>query len=251
MSILDHPTISSRYFFPRAGQLENPTWVNVGDYRLACYHEQFDPEAKTLVYYHGNGEIVPDYVPEFVDQVREWGLNCLLVEYRGYGESSGVPLLGSMLDDVEPVAAALPCPPEQTVVYGRSVGSIYAIEHAQRFPQIAGLIVESGIADPLERLLVRLEPSEIGVTSAALHAECDEKLNHKRKIASYDGPLLVLHTRHDELVDVSHAERLHRWSGSASKRLTIFENGGHNTITFANAHEYTKAVSDFVASLSE
>lgn len=85
-SLLDHPLISDRYFFPRPGRCPEPFWVDCGDARLACCYLQVEPAAGTLVHFHGNGEIVDDYLEDFVDLVAQMGWNCLLVEYRGYGE---------------------------------------------------------------------------------------------------------------------------------------------------------------------
>ena len=91
------------------------------------------------------------------------GWDLLLAEYRGYGGSTGEPLLGRMLDDVEAVLRAAG-PPERLVVFGRSVGSLFALEAVARCPGVAGLVLESAIADPLERLLLRVTPRELGVT---------------------------------------------------------------------------------------
>ena len=72
-----------------------------------------------------------------------------------------------MLDDVERVVEAPDVAPSEMVFFGRSVGSIFAVHAASRFPEARGLILESGIADVLERLLLRVHPSEMGVTDGA------------------------------------------------------------------------------------
>ncbi len=100
--------------------------------------------------------------------------------------STGAPLLGRMLDDVVHVVRVTRTAPERTVVFGRSVGSIFALEAAARFPNLAGVIIESGVADPLERLLLRLQPEELGVTSEAFAAALSSRLDHKEKLARYD-----------------------------------------------------------------
>ncbi len=56
--LLDHRLISERYFFPRQGGLVDPFWIDCGEARLACAYHEIDPDAKTLVHVHGNGEIV-------------------------------------------------------------------------------------------------------------------------------------------------------------------------------------------------
>ncbi|MCK5490075.1 MAG: alpha/beta hydrolase, partial [Gemmatimonadetes bacterium] len=46
--------------------------------------------APVIVFTHGNGELIDYWLDEF-EVVRGWGLGVLLVEYPGYGRSSGSP----------------------------------------------------------------------------------------------------------------------------------------------------------------
>ena len=246
--LLNHHLITERYFFPRLGDLDDPYWVDCGDARLACCYHEVDPAAKTLIHFHGNGEIVDDYLGDFVALIAHMGCNCLLAELRGYGLSSGRAELGRMLDDVVPLVESLAQPEQQLIFFGRSVGSIFAIEAAARFPGAAGLILESGVADVRERLLLRVTPTELGVTPAEFDVVVYRYLNHQQKLASYQGPVLVLHTRHDGLVDVSHGQRLYQWA-AGKKRMQIFPRGNHNDIMYVNSREYFSLVSEFVRSI--
>ena len=247
-SLLDHPLISERYFFPRTGHFSDPFWVDCGDARLACSYHEIDPQAKTLVHFHGNGEIVDDWQGDFVNLIQQMGCNCLLAEFRGYGRSTGVPQLGRMLDDVTTTIEALGQPAEQLVLFGRSVGSLFALEAVARYPRIAGLILESGIADVLERLLLRIEPEEIGATPEQLQKEVAKRLNQQQKLSAYRGPVLVMHTQNDGLVDAGHGQRLYDWAGGP-KTLKIFPDGNHNDIMLVNAREYFGLVGEFIAAL--
>jgi hypothetical protein len=247
-NILDHPLISERYFFPRAGALTDLFWVDCGDAHLACSYHELDPAAKTLLHFHGNGEIVDDWQGDFVRLIHQMGCNCFLAELRGYGQSSGQPQLGKMLEDVVPTVKSLNRPAGDLIFFGRSVGSIFALEAAAKFPEAAGLILESGVADVLERLLLRIEPREVGVSAEVLHAEVERQLNHQKKLAQYPGPVLVLHTQNDGLVDVSHGQRLYDWAPGI-KTLKIFPQGSHNDIMYVNAPEYFGLVEEFIASL--
>lgn len=125
---------------------------------LACSFHPATADAPTVILFHGNGEVVCDYLGGFANWFAWLGWNLLLAEYRGYGMSTGEPQLGRMLDDVVHVVQATRTLPERIGALGRSVGSIFALEAAARFPSLAGVILESGVADPLERLLLRLQP---------------------------------------------------------------------------------------------
>jgi len=249
--ILDSPLLSERYFFPRREPVPDPFWVECeGGVRLSCYREARHSDGLTFLHFHGNGEVVADYCFDFAETLRGLGLNMCFAEYRGYGESTGSPALASMLPDTGAIVEALGIPAEKIVVYGRSLGSIYAIECAARYPRIAGLIIESGIADPLDRVLLRVSPEELGVSMEALREETSRLLDHQKKLAAYAGPLLILHTEDDGIIHRSHADRMEAWSGSKDKEKHIFKRGNHNTISLVNWHEYLGLLRRFVERVS-
>ncbi len=211
MSLLDHPLISERYFFPEHVPLADAVEVPVEGGVLACWRSRPPSDRPVLVHFHGNGERVQHWISPFVSVADLQGFDVFLAEYRGYGGSTGTPALVGMLDDVVPIMTAVGVASKRVVAFGRSVGSIYAIELAHRFPDIAGLVLESGIADVAQRLLVRVQ-----------------------------------HAEQDALVTIDHAVRNHAWAGSSNKRLVRFPDGDHNTILAANASEYIVQVRRFL-----
>jgi len=248
-SILDHPAISGRYLFPQDRTVDDQFMVKVDGAELACYQRIVNPDAFTLIHFHGNGEAVADYVPSLADIFADMDLNSLFVEYRDYGGSTGEAKLVAMLGDGEAAMIAACISPEKAIVFGRSIGSLYAIELTHRQPNIAGLIIESGIADPFERFLAYADLGSAGFNEADVHTDVKRYFNHKKKLSGYTNPLLTLHTENDGLIDISHAERNHKWAGSRQKRLVRFSNGNHNTIFGANQKDYLDAVGSFVRSL--
>jgi len=58
-----------------------------------------------------------------------------------------------------------------------------------------------------------------------------------------------MHTRNDDMVSVSHAERLYAW-GNQPKELIVFERGDHNTILPANQEAYFAAVQAFIQTIN-
>ncbi len=190
-----------------------------------------------------------DYLGDFEQRIAGLGANLLLAEYRGYGMSSGEPALAAMLEDVRLIVEACAVPPERIIFFGRSLGSLYALHGASLYPQSAGLIIESGLADPLERILVRIEPRHLGATMDELKNEVDRCFNQQAKITSFTGRVLILHTRNDDLVSVSHAERLYNWANEP-KELVLFERGDHNTILSVNEEKYFVKVGSLVSQVS-
>jgi uncharacterized protein len=248
-TILDHPLVSSRYFFPRREAFPNPYWVDAVDgSKLACSYHMANPDALTVVYFHGNGEVVADYLPGFPDWLTRAGYNVLLAEYRGYGMSTGRPALVGMLEDVPAIMRSLSIPDNRLVLFGRSIGSLYAVHGVSRHPRLAGVILESGIAALTERFFMRVQPEELGVPRTALVDELQRHFNYVTKLGGFQGRTLVLHTRHDELVQVRHADMLYA-AAPEPKTLHIFDQGGHNDIFYRNSQVYMQLVETFLAAL--
>ena len=244
-SLLDHPFLSGGYFYPWPSRFEEPFFVEGDGFRLGCRYRRIGSDAPTIIHFHGNGETVADYVGDFEERIVALGANLLLAEYRGYGMSSGSPALAGMLADVELIVRACAVDPGRIVFFGRSLGSLYAVHGAGLFPQAAGLILESGIADPLERVLLRVEPWQLGTDQTGLREAVEQELNQRAKLASFRGRTLVMHTRNDDLVPLSHAERLYEWANEP-KELLVFERGDHNTILPVNREAYFAALEAFL-----
>jgi pimeloyl-ACP methyl ester carboxylesterase len=248
-TILDHPIVSSRYFFPRREPLSEPYWIEAADgSTLACYYQAVHPAAKTVVYFHGNGEVVSDYLPDFPQWITRARCNVLLAEYRGYGMSTGRPALAGMLEDVLPIIESLNVPDNKIVLFGRSLGSLYALHGVYRRPQIGGLIIESGVADLTERFFQRVAPEELGLSKADIENELRNSFDYVRKLESFQGQTLILHARFDELLDAHHAGMLYA-AAPEPKQLKIFDQGGHNDIFFRNRAEYMQLVETFLATV--
>ncbi len=241
--ILDHPILASRYFFPRLTTFPDPFIVSTSDVSLHCYRNAPHDDGPWLLHFHGNGEVVADWLADFAPALIAAGLNVLLGEYPGYGGSSGRPALGSMLDDALAITDALNVDPGRIIVYGRSVGAIYALHVAAHRP-VAGLVVESGIADVYERLMLRLSASDLAVDDAQLREAVDTFLDHRAKVKAFSGPMLVLHARGDTLVSPEHGMRLAEWGGERAM-LELFDVGDHNTIHAFNGRRIIERVAGF------
>lgn len=220
--LLDDPLISERYFFPRPDPPEDPTRIDVESAVLQVVHR---PGSPTLLHFHGNGEVAGDWT-DLAEVIEGQGYGCLLAEYRGYGGSSGRPQLAAMLEDALAQHDRIEGP---VVVYGRSVGSLYAIHVAAHRP-VKALLLESGIADLYQRLALRIRPSELDLD--ALRSACSTHFDHQAKLARVSCPVTVLHAVHDDLVLPDHAVRNAAWAGTEP---VWFEQGDHNSIWAYNA----------------
>jgi len=244
--IYDHPLISEKYFFPRITSLENPYLVESQGNTLACYYHRVEGASYTVVHFHGNAEVCADYVNSALNTLP---CNILYVEYAGFGASSKArPKLLSMLKDIDAVVASLAVPVEKLIFFGRSVGSIYAVNAAACYPNAAGLVVESGVSDVLQRIILRVFPEEVGVSWYAMEHYARLYFNQQTKLQYFKGKTLILHSQHDSVVDVSHARQLYTWANEP-KTLHIFKQGNHNSILSVNQKAYLDTVMKFLEDL--
>lgn len=214
---------------------------------------RFYPDGKdrpTLLFFHGNGEIVADY-DDIARQYVALGVNFAPVDYRGYGTSTGRPTLGAMLADAKVildfVAGRLV---EQgytnrVVVMGRSLGSASALELASACPgKLAGLIIESGFSDTialLERLGARVPTGGVA----------DTVMRQSEKIKGYTGPTLIIHGAADVIIPVADADALYAACGSKDKKLLKVRGAGHNDLLYVGFREYMQAVKDLIDRLGK
>lgn len=244
-SILDHKLISYNYFFPRVEYIKDPYIVKSHGCTLTCYYHHVEGSSKTIVHFHGNGETSSDYLHS---SLKSLGFSILFAEYRGYGMSSGEPALVSMLDDVKPMISSLHIPMDEIILFGRSVGSIYAIHGSSIFPEISGLIIESGISNVAHRVLKRVFPDEIDSTYDEIIEEDRKYFDHQAKLEEFQGKTLILHTKNDSLVSSSNAMELYEWANEP-KELKLFINGDHNDIMAVNKLDYLDTVKEFIESI--
>ncbi len=103
-SIIDHPALLQYMFYPMKSNYRDShqhihtVHIEVEDgVTLAGRFHFADFDAPTILFWHGNGEIASDY-----DDTQEYvkmGINLLVIDFRGYGESDGTPTGSNLLSD--------------------------------------------------------------------------------------------------------------------------------------------------------
>jgi hypothetical protein len=261
MPLYDHPEVCRTYFYPRpgeplpAGEHGAPLELRLKDgTRLGGYWSRPLSGAPTILYLHGNGEIIEDDLYQWPSWAEEAGANLLLLDYPGYATSDGRPTFSSCSEAARAARDFLLARPADEVpalvIAGRSIGSIFALDAAASCssPRLRGLLLESGIADLKQRLALRVDYGAVGIDQRALEAELDRDFDHRRKLAALPDScaVLVLHCRHDSMISSWHAQRLAEWAGARLLRLVLFEDGDHNTIHFENGTAYRALVAELV-----
>jgi pimeloyl-ACP methyl ester carboxylesterase len=261
----DHPLITGALFYPsRVWESDLPRLaggevlhIPVGDDTLGAFWWHPHPQAATVLFFHGNGEVMTDYLCGFHEAISGLGLNFLVVDYRGYGLSTGSPSLSRLLQDAqaawEYAVGPLALSGQELIVMGRSLGSLAGLELAGRHGgEMRGLIIESGIArldEWVDRMGMFLIP--FGINTVKLKTSLQEAFNHEAKIQAAACPLLILHTIHDAIVPVENARALAAFARPGQATLHLFPRGGHNDIQFVNRREYFQVIQEYVKVLGK
>lgn len=202
--------------------------------------------APTILFFHGNGEIASDY-DDIGPLYNRLGINFLVVDYRGYGRSTGSPAIASMMKDAHTIFEwALQWLQEKMhdgplIVMGRSLGSASALEiaahHENRFE---GLVIESGFShvEPLLNLM--------GIDMKALGVREPEGSRNIDKIKTFHKPTLIIHAEFDHLIPFAQGQALYDASPAASKKLCKIPDADHNTIFISGMSTYMQAVQGLI-----
>ena len=173
---------------------------------------------------HGNAELI-DHLLDDARQWRRMGFDVVLPEYRGYGRSTGSPSQDGIVGDT---LAAIDWALAQTgrralVLHGRSLGTGVAM-------QVAARLGEVGSPHGLELAVL-----EAPFTSIASYAPryglppfiVRDPYRTDEVLPVLACPVLILHTRDDEVVPIAHARAL---ASLAPARITLVEfDGSHNS----------------------
>lgn len=198
----------------------------------------------TLLYLHGNGANIGANVWH-AQRFQQMGFSVLLIDYRGYGQSSGgFPTEAQVYEDAETAWRYLTevrrVPPPEIFVYGHSLGGAVAIDLALRHPDMAGLIVQgtfTAIRDMIDgSSYLRLFPVD-----RLLH----QRFESIDKVPLLRVPILLIHGAADRTVPAQMSERLYA-AAPDPKQLWLVPDAGHNNVADLAGEEYFRVVKQFV-----
>jgi fermentation-respiration switch protein FrsA (DUF1100 family) len=156
----------------------------------------------TVIFAHGNAELI-DFCLEELKRFTHLGMNALLVEYPGYGRSDGKPSQQSIRETFErafdTVISRKDVDASRMVVYGRSLGGGAACALAARRPA-AALIVMSSFTSARSFASTYFAPGFL----------VKDPFDNLSVVASYQGPVLIVHGKYDELIPFRHGMELYR-----------------------------------------
>lgn len=250
---LDHPDVLRFVFHPRkdfttalpAGAMDYAIAVN-GDVSIGCRFYLAGRDSPSIIFFHGNGEVVSDY-DDIGPIYNRYGISLLAVDYRGYGRSSGAPTVTSMMQDAHDIFKEITRWLKDQgrtgplFVMGRSLGSASALEIASTCgSDISGLIIESGFAYTAPLL------NFLGVDTRAYGINETDCLMHIEKIKHCTKSTLIIHAEFDQFIPMSDAEALFNTSPAQKKELKKISGADHNTILMMAGKDYFETIKAFI-----
>jgi fermentation-respiration switch protein FrsA (DUF1100 family) len=215
----------------------------------------------TILFLHGNAGNISHRL-EKLQILVDLGANTFIIDYRGYGRSEGYPDEQGTYRDAEAAyeyvtqrmigepRAALAARDAATssrgnrsgiVVYGESLGSAVAVDLATKHP-VAGVIIEeafTSVGDVGQKMFPFLP----------VRWMVQNKYDTLSKIGRINAPLLIFHSRNDELFDLRHARRL--LAAAKEPKQLVELTGGHNDAFAVSAQTYRQHLRDFLARISK
>ena len=198
-----------------------------------------DPE-RVVLFCHGNAGNMSHRLDSIL-VFHRLGLSVLLFDYRGYGESGGLPTEKGMHLDVEAAWRFLTqgeksYAPKKIILFGRSIGGSVATWLARSHTP-GKLILESTFksAPAMAAKYLPFVPFRL-----ILRYRYDT-LEYIRKISC---PVLVIHSREDEIVPFSHGRALYEAAKDPKTFLEI--SGSHNSGFLTSIDTYERGLRSFL-----
>ncbi len=207
------------------GMITNSTgleklWINTGFGKVEAWFmpsTQKTTPAPAAIFAHGNGELI-DFWPASLKPLTEMGINLFLVEYPGYGRSSGTPsqhhIVETFTNAYDLLVSRKDVDPEKIILMGRSVGggavcSISSIRKSSAMILISTFMSVKSFAKSyyLPEFLIR------------------DPFDNISAVATYGGPILVIHGKQDRTIPHTHGMTL---SKAAKNGKMITYESGHN-----------------------
>jgi fermentation-respiration switch protein FrsA (DUF1100 family) len=199
-----------------------------------------EDKSKVILYFHGNAGDLSGWQFAAEDLLPS-GFSVFIIDYRGYGKSSGSISEGGFYSDAEAAYNFLirerKLKPDSILIYGRSIGTGVAIDLASK-KKCGGLILESAYTS-----LSTLANEKVPFFFPSLYLKT--KFNNRKKLERLKVPVVFFHGTDDTLIPPSHSKVLYD-SYNGKKSFLLIENGQHNDLP--ESPEYKNFVADTMPS---
>jgi len=197
-----------------------------------------------VLFFHGNAGNISHRL-DSIQMFHRLGLSVFIFDYRGYGQSEGRPTERGTYQDAEAawqyLVKELKVGPQEIIVFGRSLGGAVASWLAQS--QTPGALIVDSTFTSLPDIGATLYPY------LPVRLLSRFKYNTTGYLARVDCPVLVVHSRDDEIMPFSHGKRLFEVAKEPKEFLEIA--GSHNEGFMMSGERYEKGLDSFISEYLE
>ena len=221
-------------------QFESVSFETTDGVQLSGWFVPSESARGVILFCHGNAGNISHRL-DSIQIFHQLGLDVFIFDYRGYGQSEGKPTEQGTYKDAEAAWRYLieerQVKPNEVIIFGRSLGGAVASWLAQSHTP-GGLILEStftslpdiaaGLYPYLPvRLLLRFE------------------YNTAEYLGRVDCPVLIVHSRDDEIMPFNHGQQLFESAKEPKKFLEI--TGTHNNGFITSGKRYEDGLHTFIS----
>ncbi len=215
---------------------DNHTKVNLWFFRNSA-------SERAAIVFHGNGGNNSHRWPQ-IRALYDLGLSVAMLDYRGYGASTGFPSEKGLYRDGQAAyawVAAQGYRPQNIVLIGTSLGGAVAAETARHNPARA-LILECTFTDKFDMARTILPHFPIRWFSY-------NQFDTYHKLPQISMPVLIVHGDRDDIIPYDLA--LKNFSHARDPKFFYTISGAkHNDYLETGAHEYLKILKTFIEDLT-
>jgi len=201
------------------------------------------PEARyTMIFSHGNAGNISHRLDKifFFHKLK---INILIFDYRGYGKSKGSPSEKGLFNDIlaayDYLTQKRSIQNDSILLYGESLGGAVAIECAYK-NSAGGLIVEDTFTSvkDMAKIYYPFVPQFL----------ISNLYDSKSKIKHIRCPVLIIHSREDDIAPFAHGEQLFELAPEPKYFCII--HGSHNEAFFNSLDTIKQEIQTFLNELN-
>ncbi len=227
----DYPGAGSDATPATAGLNYNTARLTTTDgFQLNAWYVPAADERGVILFCHGNAGNISNRIST-LELLNELGFSIFIFDYRGYGRSEGKPTEAGTYRDAEAAWQYLRSQgynESEIIIMGRSLGASVAAELAHRHKPRAVVLESSftSVPDVAAELYPLLPVRWLSRF----------EYNTLDYLQSITAPVLIVHSRDDEIIPFSHSQRLFAAANPPKQFLEL--KGGHNEGIYVSGIDY-------------
>jgi pimeloyl-ACP methyl ester carboxylesterase len=223
-------------------EYEDVTLSTADDVELHGWYIPDRQSEHVLLFFHGNAGNI-SHRRESIEIFHRLGLNVLIIDYRGYGQSKGNPNEQGLYQDATASWRYLTedkgFDPENIIIFGRSLGGAVAAQLAS-VVEARGLILESTMSSASD-----FARAVFKILSRLVVIRYD--FNTAQHVQRVKYPVLVLHSPEDEIMPFQLGKKVYQLANQP--KHFVHMRGDHNNGFMQSQPEYQQELNSWLKTL--